>query len=190
MALSSQTSTPEWNKKHNFKWVRPLLLAVFFAGSSGYTTAAIPLNDQELDQKFLKGEERVTQTDVEEIYRQTQSKNIDQLLMTLIPINGVSTLTFILNDKDRKRLQNSAEFKFSNSFGEVASYEFGSEPYSYRWAGNHDQIYDLSKFQNFYYNTYTGAYELDGNIKGRVDLEVSVYDDDRRATYFRSRHAF
>lgn len=190
MALSSSSSAQETNKIHNYKLVRSFFLAGFLTVNSGFALAVVPLNDQELDQKFLKADERITRVDVEQVYRQTQSKNIDQLLLTLIPIEGLSALTFILNDNERKQLINSTEFKFSNSFGELASYEFGSEPYSYRWAGNYDQIFDLPKFQNFYYNTFTGSYELDSNIKGRIDLDVSVYNDDRRTTFHRSRYVF
>jgi hypothetical protein len=170
-------------------WVRSAVMIGILSMSAG-VLAATQMNDQELDQKYLKDDGALTKIDVQQVYRQTVLKDINKILLTFIPVDGLSTLTFLLNDNDRQQLANLGVFKFSDSFGEFASYEFGSEPYSYRWAGNYDRIYDLARFNNFYYNNNTGNYEIDGNIRGRVDLEISTFDDGRRLSFYRNNYVF
>lgn len=189
MASSDYLSHREMGKLRYIGLARAFLLASSFVIPS-FASAAVQLNDHELDQKYLQDEKGAIPIDVEQVYRQTQLKQLDKILFTFIPVDSLSTLTFVLNDGEREKSLDLGVFKFANSFGEVASYEFGSEPYSYRWSGNYDQIYDVSRFQHFYYNTFTGDYELDGNIHGRIDLEVSVYSDGRRNTLLRNNYAF
>lgn len=193
MALLNHLSHREISKLScNMYFARALLLVSSFA-VTGLASAAVQLDDQELDQKYLKSDQGAVQVDIEQINRQTHLKQVDKILTTFISIKSPSTLTFVLDQTQPDRSPDTSIFNFANSFGEIASYQFGSEPYSYLWQGNYDQIYSLKYNYNqnfYYYTTYTGSIEGLGNVSGPIDFEVSVYSDGRRNTVFRNNYAF
>lgn len=66
---------------------------------------------------------------------------------------------------------------FIREIDEQQSYftrNFGSEFYSYRWAGNLDQIWAANPYYEFSYNVETDRYELN-NMRGRVWTSVEPY---------------
>lgn len=172
--------------KHHLKYAIGVLLVC----AAPLVMAATPLNDQELDKNYLKGES-VSAKSLQSFQKMLNLNDIKQLLVTFIPLDEVSSLFFVLNSQENKSLlSNINPYMSSNSFGEVATYNFGTEFYSYRWAGNYDDIFDLASVQHYYYNGVTGSVELDSNIKGNVDIEATLFTGDKGTTLFRTHYVF
>ncbi len=151
--------------------------------------AAVPLNDQELDKNFVTG--GVPSDPSGAVFKQIVTlADIKPSPLAIIPIDDLTTLFSVLDNQQNKYvLSTTNPYSAATSFGEVASYNFGSEFYSYRWADNYDKIYDPGNFQYYYFNTVSGYMEVDGNIHGRVDVEATLYSGDRTST-FRSSYKF
>ncbi|GAA5014869.1 hypothetical protein GCM10023206_25410 [Acinetobacter puyangensis] len=71
--------------------------------------------------------------------------------------------------------------QYPNSFEKVtatqkenSTQDFGSESYSYRWAGNYQDIYDVNKSGQVFFNQQSGYYEL-SNVRGLVRVNVDTY---------------
>lgn len=58
---------------------------------------------------------------------------------------------------------------------------FGNEWYSFRWAGNYDEIWANNQYYEVMFNNNTGSYELN-NVRGRVWINVEVFDSETGRT--------
>ena len=115
---------------------------------SAFAFAATPLNDQELDKNFVSG--GVPSDPNGAVFKQIVTlADIKPSPLAVIPIDDLTTLFGILDDQQNKySLTTTNPYTLTaSSFGEVATANFGSEFYSYRWARNFDQIYSPSNFQ-------------------------------------------
>lgn len=66
---------------------------------------------------------------------------------------------------------------FMREIGQQQDYftrNFGDEWYSYRWAGNENEIWAQNQYFEVQFNTETGDYEL-SNVRGRVWTIVEPY---------------
>ncbi|ONG40552.1 hypothetical protein BKE30_07320 [Alkanindiges hydrocarboniclasticus] len=161
--------------------------------------AATPLDDVELNNNFLQNNIPVSQLALDQLQNagptpeQTeqqleaidQNTRINNVFANLVQATGISNIQVSLNKKDRE-----VNFTTSNPlFGidilnEIAVNDFGSEPFSFRWAGNFTQMFDLSQINSLYFDHSTGSYELN-NIQGIVEIEASTYQGNEESRKFR-----
>lgn len=161
--------------------------------------AATPLDDVELNNNFLQNNIPVSQLALDQLQNagptpeQTeqqleaidQNTRINNVFANLVQATGISNIQVSLSKKDRE-----VNFTTSNPlFGidilnEIAVNDFGSEPFSFRWAGNFTQMFDLSQINSIYFDHSTGSYELN-NIQGIVEIEASTYQGNEESRKFR-----
>ena len=73
---------------------------------------------------------------------------------------------------------------FMRELGQQQDYftrNFGNESYSYRWAGNENEIWAQNQYYEVMFNKNTGSYELN-NVRGRVWINVEVFDSETGRT--------
>lgn len=157
---------------------------------STWLTAATPLNDQELDKNFVTG--GVPSDPSGAVFKQIVTlADIKPSPLAIIPVNDLTALFSLLDNQQNKLIEKGGNpYWDGNSFGEIASYGFGSEFYSYRWADNYNQIYNPANFQYYYFNTVSGYMEIDNNIRGRVEIEGSIHAGNKTTQSFRSSYVF
>lgn len=158
--------------------------------ASAFAFAATPLNDQELDKNFVSG--GVPSDPSGAVFKQIVTlADAKPAPLAVVAGDGPETLFGVLDNQQNKYvLATTNPYVGTGSFGEVATANFGSEFYSYRWAKNFDQIYSPSSFQYYYFNTVSGYMEVDHNIHGRVDVEAVSYTGNRREAFYRSSYVF
>lgn len=166
------------------------ILAAVMLSVSALASAAIPLNDQELDKNFVTGELANDPTGA--VFGQIVTLSDKKPSpLALSPVDDLSSLVAIL-DSQQTRLMMSMDNPYmdASSFGEVAMHDFGSEFYSYRWAKNFDDIFTPSRVQYFYFNSISGYMEIDNNIKGTVEVEAIARSGNRERPLFQSTYRF
>lgn len=147
--------------------------------------AAVPLNDKELNNNYLTNRSLPAQLDVAQYQRVLDFKNPQAITTTFVPVTGLSTLTYLLNERDRKDILNaSSTYKNAWTFGENGALNFDSEPYSLRWEGNFTDILGIGSSGDYYFNDSSGSYEIN-NIQGKVVFYVSFPKGTEEAAQFR-----
>lgn len=180
-------------------FVLSIASATFALLMSSASHAATPLDDMELNNNFLKNNIPVSQLALDQLQSanptpeqtEQQLKDIDQntrinnVFTNLVQATGISNVKVSLNKKDRE-----VNFTTNNPlFGidilnEIAINDLGSEPYSFRWSGNFDQVFDLSQIKGIYFDHATGSYEFE-NIQGIVEIEASTHSGNEESRKFR-----
>ena len=122
---------------------------------------------------------------------ESESKNITNVIeeiSALVKAKKISNSIDNIDNNERKTilLNNDPLFAF-NILNEISLYETDSE--SYRWNGKLSQSYDLSDFNNIYYDSSSGSYEF-SNISGIVQIYVEPYSDDRGYRFRRANYVF
>lgn len=166
------------------------------------SNAATPLDDMELNNNFLKNNIPVSQLALNQLQAtgptpaqtEQQLKDIDQndrinnVFANLVRNTGISNIQVSLSKKDRE-----VNFTTNNPlFGidilnEIAINDLGSEPFSFRWAGNFTQVFDLSQIKGIYFDHSTGSYEFE-NIRGIVEIEASTHSGNEETRKFRREY--
>ena len=161
--------------------------------------AATPLNDIELTNNFLQNNIPVSQLALDQLQsagptpEQTeqqlqaidQNDRINNVFADLVRATGISNIQVSLNKKDREINYTTNNPLFGlDILNEIAVNDFGSEPFSWRWTGNFNQIFDLSQINSIYFDHSTGSYELN-NIQGIVEIEASTHQGNEESRKFR-----
>lgn len=182
---------------------QPLVLGVIGCSvvlCSALSHAAIPLNDRELNNNFLQNELSIPSLTLSQVRATSGTAFVDskaqldsieqrrQLatgVRDLVRETSLTNVKVSLDKQDRDLVQaGSSSLLGLDILNEIKANELGSERYSYRWSGNMNRIYDLSQFNNLYYDQTTGDYELTG-IKGFVEIEAYTFQGNEDSKQFR-----
>ncbi len=161
--------------------------------------AATPLDDIELNNKFLHNDIPVSQLALDQLRNSAptalettqqleaidQNETINNVFANLVQATGISNIQVSLNKKDREVNYTTNNPLFGlDILNEIAVNDFDSESFSWRWTGNFHQIFDLSLINGFYFDHATGSYEIN-NIQGIVEIEASSYEGNEEGRRFR-----
>jgi hypothetical protein len=198
--LLPMSASVRWMSRIN----RPLAKQQFTLGCSlvlcsVLSHAAIPLNDRELNNNFLQNDLSIPTLTLSQIQTpvvsaadpKAQLDSMEQRRQLATGVRDLVRETSLANVKvsldKRERdlvLSGSSSLLGLDILNEIKTNELGSERYSYRWSGNMNRIYDLSQFNNLYFDQMTGDYELTG-IKGFVEIEAYTFEGNEDSQRFR-----
>lgn len=161
--------------------------------------AATLLDDMELNNKFLQnnipvsplalgqlqGAAPTPEQTAQQLEAIDQNGRINNVFTSLVKAKAISNIQVSLDKKDRAVNYTTNNPLFGiDILNEIAIDDLGSEPFSFRWAGNLNQVFDLSQINSIYFDQSTGSYELN-NIQGIVEIETSVHDGNEESKKFR-----
>lgn len=156
---------------------RRLLVSAVFVGCAA-AHAAQPLSDQELKNRYLAYS--ADENEVIVVVRQAtvpveRNPQLQLLARTLRLIDRENTDNLLVM-QDRQSLAVGANLGLQDNSREVLAAQpaasFGSEPFSYRWGGNLDQIIEISRISGL--ALYGVDVELH-NISGGIRFETRIF---------------
>jgi hypothetical protein len=149
--------------------LRCLLPLALFASAS-ILHAAQPLSDQELKNRYLAygDQENEVIVVVKNANPQPQAQiQLQPRILRLIDLENTDNLLLLQNRQD---FAVGANLGFQDPSRQVLASQpaanFGSEPFSYRWGGNLDQIIEISRITGFaLYGLDVELYNISGGIR-------------------------
>lgn len=149
------------------KWPRRLLIATLLA-SCAAVHAAQPMSDQELKYRYLAYS--ADDNEVIVIKQGTASSRTPQLLPRTLRLVDLENTDNLVRWQDRQSLAVGANLGLQDTSRQVLAAQpianFGSEPFSYRWGGNLDQIIEVSRISGFtLYGIDVELYNISGGVR-------------------------
>jgi hypothetical protein len=148
-------------------WSRRLLAVVMLV-SGAAAHAAQPLSDHDLKQRYLAYSAEENQVVV---VRQTVlASRIPQTLSSTLRLVDRENTDNLLRWQDQQSLAVGANLGLQDTSRQVLAAQpiasFGSEPFSSRWAGNLDQIIEVSRISGFsLYGVDVELYNISGGVR-------------------------
>lgn len=150
---------------------RRLLLSAVFV-SCAVAQAAQPLSDQELKNRYLaySAEDNEVVVVVRQVVESVKHNPQLQLLPRTLRLIDRENTDNLLVMQDRQSLAVGANLGLQDTSREVLAAQpaasFGSEPFSYRWGGNLDQIIEVSRISGFaLYGINVELYNINGAVR-------------------------
>lgn len=155
------------------RWSHRLLLVTLLAGSTA-AQAAQPLSDQELNRGYLAYS--ALDNAVLVLAQGLPTAKPPQLMPRTLRLIDLENTDNLLRWQDRQSLAVGANLGLQDTSRQVLSVQplasFGSEPFSYRWAGNLDQIIEVARIPGF------ALYGIDVelyNVSGVVRIQAQTF---------------
>ena len=147
--------------KQWFKQLLPMLAGMAIITSQS-TLAVQPVSDDELaeaaSKNFLVLNEAVAENKVFIIQQ-------DQILSETPSYQSLNIIALLYPEDFVREIGQQHDYFTRN---------FGNEWYSFRWAGNYDEIWANNQYYEIQFNHETGSYEA-SNVRGRVWTIVEPY---------------
>lgn len=148
-------------------WPCRLLIAAVFA-SSAFAHAAQPLSDQELKYRYLAYSAEDNEVIV--VVQGAEPASTLQLLPRTLRLIDRENTDNLLLWQDLQSLAVGANLGLQDTSRQVLAAqpmtEFGSEPFSYRWGGNLDQIIEVARISGrALYGVDVELYNISGGVR-------------------------
>lgn len=149
---------------------RRLLCSTMFVGCTLAAQAAQPLSDQELKHRYLAYGAEENEVIVVMAQAVTASSSTPQFLPRTLRLIDLENTDNLLFWQDQQSLAVGANLGLQDTSRQVLAAQpvanFGSEPFSYRWGGNLDQIIEVSRISGFaLYGVNVELYNISGGIR-------------------------
>ncbi|MCJ8147015.1 hypothetical protein MKI79_08895 [Acinetobacter sp. A3.8] len=154
--------------KQWFKQLLPMLAGMAIITSQS-TLAVQPVSDDELAEAASKNSLVLNEAVAENKVFIIQQ---DQSLSETPGYQMINILALLYPEAFMRELGQQQDYFTRN---------FGNESYSYRWAGNENEIWAQNQYYEVMFNKNTESYELN-NVRGRVWINVEVFDSETGRT--------
>lgn len=173
---------------------RQTLLVIALGSLTAAVQAVEPLNDSDLGEHYMQLQDNkklpmdvINQKTSAKVEQKDDSTELHLEIAKAAEPLSTPALDQVNLSAPNIRMDADALSKY---VGEYASYNLGSERYSYFWHGNYDKIYDASDYQRYLFDSSTKTFTVDGNIHGTVFMTGSRISDEDAAHFFRSNWVF
>lgn len=175
MSRHAQVRSHRQNVSSLGKLSRQLFVLAALIGSTA-VYAAQPLSDQELKHRYLAYSAEDNEVIVVIAQAESAPARTPQLMPRTLRLIDIENTNNLLLWQDRQNLAVGANIGLLDTSRQVLSAQppanFGSEPFSYRWGGNLDQIVEIARISGF------ALYGIDvelHNISGNIRIEAQIF---------------